>query len=486
MMGVKVETDAGIAHELDVLGTQRRAFSFREARANRVIPRKFVDTSKSKKSSSLIQAQSSPSTKSGSLITSVDLLRVVSNVTGSAKSSQGMLSKQQCHELYSKRRFFGLEEKRLPPMLYTFPGNQVLFVYKHCLAPINTQLIGSGNTWSRLLIEYATGVYTGSVYNDKSLLEALPGEFTCDHRVSAIKVHPHTHAFIPLRDGTFHSDDNKCKRGQVLHFRRAILLIRDPYDSIWSEYQRRITQSHVEGILRSSFDWHRWQANAAQLSHEFNDMWSQHYHGIEKSFKQQDILYLRYEDLKNRTTRVNTLRQVANFLRVPASDERLECAFMLAESSKAHRAIDVDLEMTKDTAYTKPLACKMWKLFGSHCLRHGYNVWKGYTCDDQTPIPRVNVGPRGEYDHKWIKPGHKLLDFGGYDRPGGRRGGPGDTNNEKADSNTVPSALRIKSSHKLVPSKILSLNDRLRGMTLQEAMEVNGLGKLGEDGPIWK
>jgi hypothetical protein len=128
-------------------------------------------------------------------------------------------------------------------MLYTFPG--------------------SGNTWGRLLIERATGVYTGSVYNDKTLLDALPGEFTCDWSVSVVKVHPHTHTFKDLYDGTFNSDANKCKRGSVKRFERAVLLIRNPYDSIWSEYQRRVTQSHVSGIPKSKFDWHRWQANAA-------------------------------------------------------------------------------------------------------------------------------------------------------------------------------------------------------------------------------
>ncbi len=41
----------------------------------------------------------------------------------------------------------------------------------------------SGNTWGRLLLEYATGVYSGSVYNDPSLLKALPGEFACNRQV---------------------------------------------------------------------------------------------------------------------------------------------------------------------------------------------------------------------------------------------------------------------------------------------------------------
>ena len=36
---------------------------------------------------------------------------------------------------------------------------------------------GSGNSWARMLIEGATGVYTGSVYNDKSLFyKGMKGE----------------------------------------------------------------------------------------------------------------------------------------------------------------------------------------------------------------------------------------------------------------------------------------------------------------------
>jgi hypothetical protein len=146
------------------------------------------------------------------------------------------LTREQCKAKYGQLKYFKQSEKRLPPMLYTFPG--------------------SGNTWGRLLIEYATGIYSGSVYNDKTLLQALPGEFTCDWSVSVIKVHPHTHNALPLLNGGFNSDNMKCKRGNVKRFHKAVLLIRDPYDSIWSEFQRRITQSHVEGIPTSYFDWY--------------------------------------------------------------------------------------------------------------------------------------------------------------------------------------------------------------------------------------
>lgn len=47
---------------------------------------------------------------------------------------------------------------------------------------------------NRLLIDKASGIYSGSVYNDRSLVPVLPGEITCDWSVSVVKAHPHTHA----------------------------------------------------------------------------------------------------------------------------------------------------------------------------------------------------------------------------------------------------------------------------------------------------
>jgi len=96
---------------------------------------------------------------------------------------------------------------------------------------------GAGNTWVRLLIEYATGVYSGSIYSDETLKPLLPAEFVCSTKNSVIKAHPHTHPAEDLISLGFQSDQEKCSRGGVKRFERAILLIRDPFDSIWSEYQ---------------------------------------------------------------------------------------------------------------------------------------------------------------------------------------------------------------------------------------------------------
>ena len=310
------------------------------------------------------------------------------------KRGQSTLSRAECSAKYGSLRFFSEKERRPPPMLYTFPG--------------------SGNTWGRLLIEYATGIYSGSVYNDKSLLEVLPGEFTCNFQVSVIKVHPHTHPGIELVDGTFNSDDHKCMRSNLRKFERALLLVRDPFDSIWSEYQRRFTQNHVLGIKNSTFDWYRWTANAANLATGYFEMWAYHYAAIERRLRQSDILFLRYEDLKSRDKRVDALRKITDFLHVKASDERLECAFIQAENPQAHRRIDVSA-MTKDVAYTRPITCRMWALFGRFALRVGYplsGARAAYNCTGFKPIQKINVGGSGEYNPLWVRPNAKPVDFG--------------------------------------------------------------------------
>lgn len=129
----------------------------------------------------------------------------------------------------------------------------------------------------RLLIEYSTGVYSGSVYSDMQLVPTLPGEVECSKHVSVVKAHPHTHSARDLLDGKLKSDFNKCARGHVNRFDKVVLLIRDPFDSIWSEYQRRVSSNHVGTISKVEFDWVRWIVNAGYLSYQYLRMWDEHY-----------------------------------------------------------------------------------------------------------------------------------------------------------------------------------------------------------------
>jgi hypothetical protein len=153
-----------------------------------------------------------------------------------------------------------------------------------------------------------------------------------------IKIHPHTHGYKSGdnafgRGKYFKTDNDKCAKGALKEFKRSVFLVRDPFDSIWSEYQRRFAKSHVGNIYRNEFDYTGWRANAASLSHFYAQMWT-HYTGMIRDYGRHNILFLKYEDLKNPNTRVEALGKVAKFVHIPTTTERLNCAFEVQSYSK--------------------------------------------------------------------------------------------------------------------------------------------------------
>ena len=272
----------------------------------------------------------------------------------------GGLTKSQCTTQFGERRYLPSDRQRTPPLLYTFPG--------------------SGNTWCRLLIEYATGIYTGSLFHDKTLIHVLPGEYTCSTGQSVIKAHPFTTSYS-LRTGNYSLGKNKCQKGGIARFDRSVLLIRDPYYSIWSEFERACSKSHVGGILKKDFNENKWKEAAMHLSHQYQNMWAVQYADMEENFAKKDILYIEYDELKNKETRVETLRKVTQFLDIfMPNDAQLECAFALADNRDTHRIVDKSTTMSKEEAYTPSLVCEMWALFGVHAEKHGYHIWRDINC----------------------------------------------------------------------------------------------------------
>lgn len=373
-----------------------------------------------------------------------------------------------------KRRYFIENEERNPPVLYSFPG--------------------AGNTWCRLLIEYATGIYTGSIYNDASLAEILPGEFACNRRVSMIKIHPHTNGYksglTPFGIGKyFKTDNNKCAKGAIREFKRAVFLIRDPYDAIWSEYQRRFAKSHVGLIYRTNFDQTSWRANAASLAHFFAQMWGHHYKDMIRDYGRHNILFLKYEDLKNPHTRIQELGKLAKFLYIQTSTERLECAFELATKSDAHRSSDPALYMTKKEAYTEDLVCEMWQLFGPFIVDFGYKPRDLYDCSMYFPIQNLELGSEGQL---LTKPN---LQIGVRRRSQPRHIGATSTTASISSDKNGEVKETIGNLHQeeikaVGSSGTISTKVSFRAAAGKEGQKTDegliGLGFLGRSGPIWK
>jgi hypothetical protein len=114
---------------------------------------------------------------------------------------------------------------------------------------------GSGNTWARYLIQQFTGYLTGAIYNDANLRKnGFPGENVYDGSVIAIKTHNQV-----FRGGNSHPTKPR-------KFDRVILLIRDPFDRLVSEWNRENSGSHTGSASLKSFSnkarWEKYVKNA--------------------------------------------------------------------------------------------------------------------------------------------------------------------------------------------------------------------------------
>jgi len=133
---------------------------------------------------------------------------------------------------------------------------------------------GSGNTWVRHLIEMGTGVFTGSVYNDSTLLPDFGGENISDSRVLVIKDHNPCDNCLNLtgnatldglRSGRWRIRSPRvcvfCKliRYEDLTFGRMsdiprdgkmiILLLRNPFSAILAYYNYKLRCKNLGVVL---------------------------------------------------------------------------------------------------------------------------------------------------------------------------------------------------------------------------------------------
>jgi len=194
---------------------------------------------------------------------------------GAAEASAAAAEVQRCNSSYAF-----LERRFLPPSA----------LHREPVLLLSHQ--GSGNTWTRLLLEYSTGIYTGSVYSDTTLYDILPAEAECGRTMSVNRAHPDVCKISPGPGGYIYPRDKvpfslpalfmrsphymraahtllhsppvhcqvwvtihfsgyrrKCHRGQIFGYKRFLILLRDPFRSIWAEYQRVNTRGvHNMGI----------------------------------------------------------------------------------------------------------------------------------------------------------------------------------------------------------------------------------------------
>lgn len=108
---------------------------------------------------------------------------------------------------------------------------------------------GSGNTWIRQLLEAATGICTGSTMCDMSLRFAgFTGENINSGSVLVVKTHttrPNwTTSLSAQETGQLQTlgfnESDTLDTGKCMGFQSAIIIIRNPFDSLVAEWSRRV------------------------------------------------------------------------------------------------------------------------------------------------------------------------------------------------------------------------------------------------------
>jgi len=208
------------------------------------------------------------------------------------------------------------QAKRLPSLLYTFPG--------------------SGNNWLELLVEHASGIRTGSVYPDKTLIKtSLPGYFHCDRSVSLVLMHTVHHFAKDIEKGKI---SNLCHQNNITRFQKVVMLYRNPFDAIWSDFQRQVSEhsNNHTGVIPlvkfTSLEPH-WKRFSLQMSHQYASMIERQYPGIERMYPENEYMYIRYEDMLQVDLREGILSRLVSFLGLTSTPERIKCAFHLSDSS---------------------------------------------------------------------------------------------------------------------------------------------------------
>ncbi len=137
----------------------------------------------------------------------------------------------------------------------------------------------------------------------------------------------------------------------------------------------------------------------------------------------------------------------------------------------------------------------MWALFGKYASQHGYTPFGNYPCHEHNypSIPHVNVGPQGEYNSQWVSPGGKKVDFRTSNSIHNlnRKNDVLEKNQFEKDSiNRMDLLNRMgiaqKSPYRPKQELLQSITGDIMGMTLDNALEVRGLARVGEHGPAWE
>ncbi|XP_046326452.2 WSCD family member GA21586-like [Haliotis rufescens] len=209
---------------------------------------------------------------------------------------------------------------------------------------------GSGNTWVRHLLQQMTGIATGSIYNDEQLRHnGFPGESLSNGSVVAVKTHNH-----------YAGKD----------YARAILLIRNPYESMLSLF--KLANSNHTGEPSVDRYGKQWGTFTEERIRGYIPLFA-------SWIKLQDVLPIFYDALKQNLTR--ELVRIKAFLGQSGIKGDVRCALRDSEGHFHRKETGITLEFfysKKQRMAVNSVIDQMQKMFKDRFenIREDMDTWK--------------------------------------------------------------------------------------------------------------
>eukprot|EP01083_Nonionella_stella_P303873 1053493_1 len=280
---------------------------------------------------------------------------------------------------------------------------------------------GSGNTWMRVLLEYITGISTGSVFKDPTYKRLFNKDHLCNRGVLVCKAHPiwFFHQVPPFSwkpQGVWETKNAK----KVSHDADGLVwIIRNPWHSIWSLYQLRTSDYiHSGKIDIENFDEHDFFMDIYMGKREISltEKWKLQFKLVDVLLNDRRrkwrndssrVVQVKYENILNESTRVDEVLKVLDHLYVNISSgfwlpqnvyityeqliQRIKCASdYKTNEATFHRTHD-DKEkniVTLEHAYRKlgeETVCKIWHSIKDYSEPLGYKqlFYDEFRCEDR-------------------------------------------------------------------------------------------------------
>ena len=161
---------------------------------------------------------------------------------------------------------------------------------------------GCGNTWTRHLIEQATGYLTGSAYKDSKLRKTLRGELEDPHDQTTIVVKAHQAQRLAN-----HLPANITVAG-------CVLIMRDPKNAILSNFALKVSHSHTEPVTDKDLRSKNWTDYSRRYG-GFRGWAGTYREEVLHNYCQGKITIIWYEAIKSSTqTLIDNLSRTVDFL----------------------------------------------------------------------------------------------------------------------------------------------------------------------------